>query len=160
MELKKEEFFRIDNYLFLNEENAKKYIKSCDASVDTYIWLSWEDIQKYDSDEELMRGLIEFKGLDEEESIAKLEEMLKAYEEDVDDLLDTFEIDYDFKDYSSSGPRYVLTGSCENLLRFARDYASHYTLDNRGEMLDIFKEEIKVDELSGDDDLIDGEIYD
>ena len=142
--IERKSIYYVDKYIFNDEEDARDYLKSCDVVAEVVMPFYTEDIERYQDLDEL--------GITDEE--------FEAWEEYNEKLVNKYNITIGLMRCSYEGPEYKLIGSYKDLLKFAKEYASHPTLDNIGDLKwEIEDGIIDVDYDSGEDHYIIGELY-
>lgn len=142
--IERKQMYVVGKYIFENEEGARDYLKSCEVDSEVIMPFYTDDIERYQDLDEL--------GITDEE--------LEAWEDRNYELAKKYKIFVDRIRFSYEGPKYRLSGTYKNLLRFSKEYASHPTLDNIGEYsYEIMEGIIECDYDRGDDSFAIGELY-
>ena len=145
------EFVVFEDMIFLDEDELMKYIDSCDAKFETYnFYLDSDDVYEFADRSELLALY------DDDE--AELYGAEREFDNNVDELMSKYDINYTRGGSSGSGRRYTLYGTYGNLKKFADDYCGYIDWSNPGEHLHDCEERADIDLESGDEDLILGRL--
>lgn len=145
------EFSVFEDMIFLSEDELMKYIDSCDAEFETYnFYLDTDDVYEFADRSELV-ALYD----DDEDELYAAE---REFDNNVEELMSKYDINYTRGGRSGSGRRYTLYGTYGNLKKFAEEYCGYIDWSNPGEHLSDCEERADIDLESGDEDYILGKL--